>query len=95
MVYAKVISITLLYEGNSYIIQDTQCAYNEKLRRVRCQCRRGKAMVITYYECVFLAISIQHEKRRRRIVTSSAASLDLPHHSTLYHKCYDFRKKLN
>jgi hypothetical protein len=35
MMHAKVISITLLYEGNIYIKQDRQYTYNIKLRRVR------------------------------------------------------------
>jgi len=35
MMYGKVISITLLYEGNNYIKQDRQYTYNVKLRRVR------------------------------------------------------------
>jgi hypothetical protein len=34
MIYAKVISITLLYEGNSYIKQDRPYTYNVKLRPV-------------------------------------------------------------
>jgi hypothetical protein len=51
-------------------------------------------MVITYYEYVFVALGIQHTKRMRLIIKLPAASLDLPHFSTLSQKRYDFRKKL-
>jgi len=36
--------------------------------RSRNICARGKAMVITYSECVSVALAIQHAMRMRRIV---------------------------
>ena len=50
--------------------------------------------LITYYECVFAALVIQHAKRMRCILLQPAASLAPPHFSTLSHKRYDFRKKV-
>jgi hypothetical protein len=38
----------------------------------------GKAIIITYSECVSLALVIQHAKRMRRVIVSSVACLILP-----------------
>jgi len=38
------------------IKQDWQCTYNLTLRH----CCRGKAKSITYYECTFVALVMQH-----------------------------------
>jgi len=54
---------------------------------------RGKAISITYAECVLVALVIQHGKRMRRIM-SSLACLTVPYFSGLSHKRHDFRKKL-
>jgi len=50
-------------------------------------------MSITYSECVSVALFIQHAKRMRRIVLSSAACPALPHFPTLSHKPHDIRHK--
>jgi hypothetical protein len=52
---------------------------------------RGKAISITYSECVSVALVIQNAKRMRHILLSSVACLARQHFPTLSHKWYDFR----
>ena len=55
--------------------------------RFRNHCCSGKAIRITYSECVFVSLGIQHAMSMRHIVIC-----DLPGSSTLSHKRYDFRR---
>ena len=80
-------------------LQDTQCTYerNIKVNSHDHGCR-GKALSITYYECVPVALGIQLEMRVRRITISSVVCLALPCFSTIPyilesnpHPFYSFR----
>jgi hypothetical protein len=51
-------------------------------------------MSITYFECVFVALGIQHEKHMRFIILSAVASLVVSYFSALSQKRHDFRKKI-
>jgi len=68
-----------------------EAKYVDKVRSQNKSCR-GKAISITYSECVFQALVIQHAKRL--IVLSCVASLAVQHVSTLSHKRHDFRKNV-
>jgi len=60
---------------------------------LRNRCCLGKAISITYFEYVSVAIDIQHAKRAPRVIFSSVASPAVQHFSTLFHKQHDFRIK--
>ena len=61
--------------------------------RSRNTCCRGRATIITYSECVFLALVIQHTMRMRRVKLSCVTSPILSYFSALSQKRDDFRKK--
>jgi hypothetical protein len=69
------------------------CMYKRKIEeRSRSYCYCGKAIIITYSECVSVALVIQHEMRKCRFLLPSATSLVLPRFFTLFHKRHDFLK---
>jgi hypothetical protein len=54
-------------------------------------CCSGKAGSITYSECVFVALGIQHTMRMRRVFICACTVVQISF--TLSHKRLDFRKK--
>jgi len=57
-------------------------------------CCRGKAISISFSECVSVTLASHDAKRMRRIILSSLACLVLRHFFTLSHKRHDFQKSV-
>ena len=54
----------------------------------------AKAISITYYECVSVALVFQHAKRMRRVIFPHGALPAVPYLSTLFHKQHDFQNNV-
>jgi hypothetical protein len=55
---------------------------------------RGEEKNITYSDCVFVDLGIQHAMRMGRIMLSAVICLPLPHFSTLFRKRNYLRDKV-
>jgi len=53
----------------------------------------GKAIRITYSDCMPIVLFVQHENRMHSIMLSPVVSMDLPHFSILSHKSHNIREK--
>ena len=73
--------------------QATHVQRNIKARSCKHSCYE-KAIGITYSECVFVALAIQHAMRMYPVILSSGACRALQQFSALSHKRHDSRKKL-
>ena len=87
----RVLVATFIYNDNSK--QDRPCICKRYIEALfDCNhCYSRKAVSITYSECVYVALCVQHATRMRCIVFSSVICLAVPYFSTLSHKHYDFR----
>jgi hypothetical protein len=75
---------------DSVFEQDRQCAYKVAFGRVRVthSCC-GKAVGITYTQCVSVALGMEHATRMYRVMLSSVACLGLPYFLKS-HECPNF-----
>jgi hypothetical protein len=72
-----------------------QCKYKHNTEASSCNnCCRGKAISITYSECVSAALIIQHAKRMRHIRLSCVEFLVLQYCYKLSHKSHGIKKTL-
>jgi hypothetical protein len=57
------------------------------------RCCSGKAVSITYSECVFVALGVQHAVRMRHVIFCSLCDCTVSFHVS--HSRHDVRKKMN
>jgi len=74
---------------------DRQCTYKCSTKAHSCNhCCHGKAIKITYSECVSVALVIQQAKHTGCIILSSVVCPALLYFSTLSHEWHDFQEKV-
>jgi BarA-like signal transduction histidine kinase len=78
------------------VLRQRQAVYVERNIEARScsHCCSGKAISVTYSECVSLPLGIQHAMRISHFILSSEACPSVQYFSTLSHKRHDLRKAL-
>ena len=93
-------SVSALSLRNPYDYRNLNLRPTRQVCRCKCNieahscnhCCNGKAVKITYSDCLSVAFSIQHVKRMLLVILSAVACLAVLYLSTLSHKRCDFRK---
>jgi hypothetical protein len=88
---------TCKLHGHCLVEQDRQCTHNVPPNIKACSHNHGfcgKAVSITYSECVLADLVAQHANNMHHMILSPEACLYLPYFSTLFHKQHIFRKQL-
>jgi len=81
----------MCHHHNHFTRQAMYVQLNTEVRSCN-HCHSGKAISITYSDCVFLDLGIQHAMHIRHIILSSVACLALQYFSTLPHSGTIFEK---
>jgi hypothetical protein len=75
--------------------QERQCTFKPNIEaRSHNDFCCGKAISITYSECVYVALIMQHAKRMRRITLQTAACLAVSYFSEGSHNRHDLREEV-
>ena len=80
------------YKMTEHKTQDTIYVQSNSEAHSHCHFCRGKAASITFSQCAFAALVIQHAKRMRFIILVPVVCLVLPYFPILFHTRHDFRK---
>ena len=91
--FKRILKVVRRAERCPSVLKTRQAMYIQRNveQRSCCHCCSAKTISITYSECVFETLGIQHAMRMRRIVLSSVACPAVQYFSTLSNKRQDFQ----